>query len=154
MKYLRLYCLLLFVAFVAVSLKASDEDASLYDAHSCKMVNNYKSACNQGTEPFYKFFKKFKTSKSFRKQRTIFCNENQSWDEECVHPSLLDCLDGRKYETYRWKDECCATWANVSKNKVTYQSGYFGDGDDSGWSFIVTFKRIKGKWYLVKFIFV
>ena len=154
MKNLRILMLLLIASLTILSVKASDEDYELYDARSCKMVKNYSSACNQGTEPFYKFFKKFKTSKSFRKQRTIFCNEDQSWQDGCVEPQFFDCLDGRKYETYRWKDEWCATWADVSKNQVTYQSGYFGDGDDSGWSFVVTFKRIKGKWYLVKFIFV
>lgn len=151
MKCLRIMMLFLIASLTITTVKASDEEAEPYDARSCKMVKNYKSSCNQGTEPFYKFFKKFKSSKSFRLQRTIICSEGQSWDDNCVNESLLYVLNGETYPIYRWKDEGCATWANVSKNQVTYQRGYFGDGDDSGWGFVLTFSRIKGKWHLTRF---
>lgn len=63
--------LLMAVTFSAV---AQERDFSFvvnakYDAKSNKMVQNVKSSCNQGSEPFYKFLKKFKSSESFRKSR-------------------------------------------------------------------------------------
>lgn len=154
MKYLRVIFLFVFIAIFSVAVKASDEDEDGYDARSCKMVTNTKSSCNQGAEPFYKFIKKFKTNKSFRTQRTNYCDNGQDWTDGCVEQYATEFIDNEKFQVYRWKDEMCATWTDVSKNLVVYKRGYFGSGDDSGWSFIATFQRINGKWYLVTLIVV
>ena len=168
MKKIRRFFVMMMVA--VIGLATSVETAattSIYNAKACKMVANKKSACNQGSEPFYVFIKKFKTNKKFMKSRVKPCKKkNCKW---CLSPEMASVGNGydnlfHGFKTFKLKkkwiknenmeeggfyEETTATWCSVSKNCVSYS--FEGDGD-FGWGFDYTFERIKGKWYLTHYV--
>lgn len=117
--------------------------SSFYDANACAKVTNKKSACNQGTEPFYKFIAKFQSRASFREQRL------GEYVEADMVPKYF------KFKVYRSKNvnisgsrfKECATWSDVSKNSVTYIVGFYLGSHATEY---YTFERIDGKWYLTE----
>ncbi len=147
MTRLKSFLVVLLMA-VAFSTVAQENDflyvsKAKYDAKSNRMVQNVKSSCNQGSEPFYKFLKKFKSSESFRKSRCkidyeLFeyicadfkiCKLKREWNSE------IDCYI-----------ETTSSFYNVSKNVVCYYSS--SDSCEDGGETFYKFKRINGKWYL------
>lgn len=139
MKNIKLFFTLLVMtlSFTAVA------QSSFYDANACAKVTNKKSACNQGTEPFYKFIAKFQSSASFREQRL----------GEYVEADMVP--NNFKFKVYRSKNvnisgsrfKECATWRDVSKNSVTYIVGFYSGSHATEY---YTFERIDGKWYLTE----
>lgn len=122
MKNIKLFLTLLVMtlSFTAVA------QSSFYDANACAKVTNKKSACNQGTEPFYKFIAKFQSSASFREQRTYEYVDGE--------------VPNGGFKAYKGRES--ATWHDVSKNMVCYT---WSDGECDG---TYTFERVNGKWYL------
>lgn len=143
--------LLMAVAFSAV---AQDYDFSFtnnarYNAKSNRLVQNVKSSCNQGSEPFYKFLKKFKSSESFRKSRCKV-SDNFIADVDCFCENFTEEFKPHKLKRKKLQEDCyletTASFYNVSKNVVCFF--LTGENCESGGSSYYRFKRINGKWYL------
>lgn len=135
MKNIKLFLTLLVMtlSFTAVA------QSSFYDANACAKVTNKKSACNQGTEPFYKFIAKFQANASFRAQRTY------EYVEAGVPNGGFKVYRSKANYTYGYKCIERATWHDVSKNKVCYSWAIDGRMDAT-----YTFERVNGKWYLTE----
>ncbi|MBO5272642.1 MAG: hypothetical protein J6B30_07495 [Muribaculaceae bacterium] len=171
MKKFRRFFVMMMVAVIglATSVEVSAISSS-YDAKACKMVANKKSACNQGSEPFYVFIKKFKTNKKFMKSRVKPCKKRNC--QSCL-PGNMGVFEGvmdgysdffHGFKTYKYNkkwikdsnmdaggyyEESSATWKNVSKNRVAYK--YDAYDNECGWGINFIFKRINGKWYLTHY---
>lgn len=140
MKNIKLFLTLL---VMTLSFTAAAQ-SSFYEANSCAKVTNKKSACNQGTEPFYKFIAKFQSDASFRAQRIgEYVDEELVPDSFKVFRSKNVYLNGCTYKE-------CATWSEVSKNRVSYIAGYYLGSHATSY---YTFERINGKWYLIEIDF-
>lgn len=132
---------------ICFALTATAQDyryKSIYNAKLCKLVYNKKAACNQGTEPFYKFLKKIKSSPSFREQRV---------KGEFVN---LEFMENETFEVYYNKTfgdgyKSSASWTKVSRNKVVFERAFSSAGgySNSGSTSIV-FERINGKWHITE----
>lgn len=135
MKRIKLLLTLLVMTFSFTAVAQS----SFYDANACAKVTNKKSACNQGTEPFYKFIAKFQTNSSFQSQRI-----GEYVDADMV-PNSFKVYRTKTVYVSGTKCKECATWSDVSKNSVTYMIGFYSGTQATEY---YTFERINGKWYL------
>ena len=147
-----LVVLLMAVAFssVAQEFDYSFVSNAKYDAKANKMVKDVKSSCNQGSEPFYKFIKKFESNKSFRKSR--FKAGYDEWFDNIEFEFTTYKLKREWNPVTKCYIETITSFYNVSKNVVCY----FGNSEDceDGGSSFYRFKRINGKWYLVDVEFI
>ena len=163
MKKIKTFVVMMMVAVIGLF---SSFEASAYDAKACSMVANKNSACNQGSEPFYVFIKKFKTNKKFMKSRVKSCKK-KNFKHFILVEGIIDGYDDffHEFKAYKYKKEwrksdrfeaggynatSSATWEDVSKNMVKYV--FDEDNEICGWGFWYIFERINGKWYLTHYV--
>lgn len=150
-----------FPAMTAKPYKYSKEDLQrfkeAYSAKECKLVNDPKSPCNKGKEPFRDFLKKFNTSKIFRMSRLKPVAEpsrdNSTTDIKTMKFAL--CHDDGTFKQFPLittgeNDYSISSFFDVSADHVRYnvflKPEPWEDGG-GGNALIAVFRRINGLWY-------
>jgi len=153
--------LALCVSLVATADNPFYDTPSGYQTKSCALVASATSACNQGTEPFSVFIKKWNTSAQFRENRVKvtantpeYIGDTPSERKQALINRLefLESYIGGfplKPHKLRKSNGCrsYATYYTVTADRVAFRNSEECD-EFGGSAGMVGFERIEGKWYL------
>ena len=131
-----------------------------YHAKSNRIITDIKSPCNQGEEPFYKFFNEFHYGdSSFIAERTLIEGKKLTIGDlyyDCIF-NILQTTDflvtEKRTGFYVENDEIItfqlvSSWFNVSKDQIFFASGEDYDKGRISIGTLLAFERINDKWYL------